>query len=160
MRQRREIAARADRPATRHARDDAARETLEQQLDGFDPGAGRTLRERVRAQDHGGADDLRRIGIADTARVAPQEPQLQLLRELFRDRPGHEAPEAGVDAVGVLARPVRRALDELARGTHLRPRLVGERGGGGAEGDRPYVVEPEVVSGQADRRRLSHEQSL
>ena len=61
VRERREVAARADRPARRDARHNAAVQALEQQLDGLDAGARGALRERVRAQQHGRADDLVRV---------------------------------------------------------------------------------------------------
>jgi Transmembrane secretion effector len=51
---------------------------------------------------------------------------------------------------------VGRALDELAGGAHLSARLVGEGRAGSFESDRPHVLDPEIVSGQADRSRLSH----
>ena len=44
--------------------------------------------------------------------MAAQEAELELLGELLRDVRGHEAAEARVDAVGVLALD---AVDELAR---------------------------------------------
>ena len=113
VRERREVAAGADRTAARHVRQHAAVQAVDEQLHGLDPRARAALRERVRAQQHRRAHDLVRIRLADTARVASQQSQLKLLRELLRDRLGHEAAEAGVDAVGVLARPVRRALDDL-----------------------------------------------
>ena len=53
-------------------------------------------------------------------------------------------------------RSVRCTLDKLARGAHLRAGVVRQHGLGGAEGDRPNVVDPEIFSGQADRCRLSH----
>jgi len=56
----------------------------------------------------------------------------------------------------VLARPINCALDEPAGGTHLRARFVGEGRAGSFDSDRPHVLDPEIVSGQADRSRLSH----
>ena len=120
MRERREIARRADRAAARHDRQHAAVEALEQQLDRLDARAGVALRERVRAQQHRRAHDLVRVRLPDAARVRAQQPQLQLLGQLLGDRAVDEAAEAGVDAVRVLARSVRSALDELARRAHLR----------------------------------------
>ena len=126
MRERREIAGGADRAARRHDRQNAALEQREQQLDRLDPRAGVALRERVRAQEQRRADDLVGIRLPDAARVRAQEPQLQLLGLLLGDRDRDEAAEAGVHAVRVLARAVRGALDELARGAHLLPRGVGQ----------------------------------
>ena len=121
MRERREVAARADRAAARHVRQDAAVEALEQQLDGLDARARVALGERVRAQQHRRAHDLVRVRLADAARVAAQQAQLELLGQLLRDRPRDEAAEAGVDAVGVLARcRARRARRARARRASAR----------------------------------------
>jgi MFS family permease len=49
-----------------------------------------------------------------------------------------------------------RALHEIAGGAHLPARLVRKRGTSAFESDRPHVLDPEIVSGQADRGRLSH----
>ena len=115
MRERREVAARADRAAARHDRQHAAVEALEQQLDELGPRAGAALGERVRAQQHRRADDLVRIRLADPAGVAAQEAELELLGQLLRDRLRDEAAEAGVHAVGVLARGrARRGRRPLA----------------------------------------------
>ena len=85
MRERREVAARPDRAARGNPRQHAAVQALEQQLDGHDARAGEPLRERVRAQQHRRAHDVVGVRLADTARMAAQEAQLQLLRELLRD---------------------------------------------------------------------------
>ena len=127
MRERREVARRADRAAARHDGQHAAVEAVEQQLDRLDARAGVSLRERVRAQQHRRADDLVGVRLADAAGVRAQQPQLQLPRQLLGDRAVDEAAEAGVDAVGVLARAVRGALDELAGRPHLLARRVGQR---------------------------------
>ena len=156
MGERREVATRTDRAAARHVRQHAAHEALEQELDRLDPRARISLRQSVPAQEHRGANDLVRIRISDTAGMAAQQPQLQLLRLLLGNRLRDEPAEAGVDPVGVLVRPVRGTFDELAGGAHLRAGLVRQHGLGGAEGDRPDVVDPEILSGQADRGRLSH----
>ena len=156
MREWREVAARPDGAAARHARDHAALEAPEQKLDRLDARTRRAFRERVGAEDHRGADDLAGVRLADAAGVAPQQPQLQLLGQLFGDGLRDEPAEAGVDPVGVLARAVRGAFDQLTRCAHLRARLVGERDAGFAVGDRAHVFDPEIVPGQADRGRLSH----
>jgi hypothetical protein len=156
MRERREVTRGADRAARRNDRDDAARETFEQQLDGLDPRAGIALRERVRAQEHRGPHDLVGIRVADAARVRAEQPQLELLRQLLRDRPVHEAAEAGVDAVGVLARAVRGALHELAGRRHLFARALGERRRRQLDRRGPDVCDREVVAGEADRGALGH----
>ena len=110
VRERREVAGRADRAARRHVRQHAAVQALEQQLDGLDARAGVALRERVRAQQHRRAHDLVGIRLAHAAGMRPQQAQLQLLGQLLRDRLRDEPAEAGVDAVRVLAaRRARRA---------------------------------------------------
>ena len=149
VRERREIAARADRAAARHARQDAAVEALDQQLDGLDARARVALRERVRAQQHRGAHDLVRVRLADAAGVAAEEAQLELLGQLLRDRARDEAAEAGVDAVRVLLAPVRRLLDELARrAPSARAPRRQARPARPVDGDRPDVGESEIVAGQ------------
>ena len=150
VRQRSEIAARPDRAARRHARQDASVQALDQELDELDASSGVALRERVRPQEHRRPHDLVRIGVADAARMAAEEPQLELLDLVVRDRARDEPPEAGVDAVRVL--PTRDALDELPRGLHLAPRLVRERDRDPVDGDLPDVLDREVVPGQGGTR--------
>ena len=83
-----------------------------------------------------------RIRLADAARVRAEQPELQLLGQLFRDGARDEATEPGVDAVRVLARAVRGALDELARGAHLLARGVGEHGRRAGRRRRPRRRRP------------------
>ena len=128
-------------------------EALEQQLDELRPRAGAPLRERVRAQQHRRADDLVRVRVADAARVAAQQPELELLGQLLRDRLRDEAAEAGVDAVGVLARGRARRGRRRARAATIRSaRRVGERRRRALDRDRPDVVDGQVLAGEADRR--------
>ena len=125
VRERCEVAARADAAARRDERQDAAVEALQEELDGLHSRAREALGECVRAQEHRGTHDLVGIRLPHAARVAAQETELQLLRELLGDVRGDEAPEARVDAVRVLtAHPV----DELARRGHPLARRVPERG--------------------------------
>ena len=79
-----------------------------------------------------------------------EEPQLQLLGLLLGNRDGDEAAEAGVDAVRVLARAVRGALDELARGAHAVACAVGQFRRCALDGDRPDIVDGEVVAGETN----------
>ena len=83
VRERREVAARADRAAARHVGRTPRFEALDEQLDHLDARARVALRERVRAQQHRGAHDLGRVRIADAARVAAKQPQLELLGQLL-----------------------------------------------------------------------------
>ena len=113
------------------------------------------LRQRVRAQQHRGAHDLVRVRLADPARVATQEAQLQLFDLVLRNRLGDEAAEAGVDPVRVL----RGLLDERARRGHLGARLVGEPDRNAVHRDLPDVLEPEVVPRQGRTRNHGSESS-
>ena len=158
VRERCEVAARADRAAARHVRQQPAVDALDQELDRLDARARVALRERVRAQQHRRAHDLGRVRLADAARVAAEEPQLELLGQLLRDRRRDEPAEPRVDPVGVLARPVRGALDQLAGGAHPVSRRVGERDGRPLHGDVPDVVDREVFAAQ--RATLDHGASV
>ena len=137
MGERREVAAGADRAPARNVREHAAVEALDQKLHGHDARAGVALGERVGAQQHRRAHDLVRVRLADAARVAAQEPQLELLGQLLRNRARDEPPEAGVDAVGVLLVAVRGALDELAGRAHALPRASSARAPSRVDGDAP-----------------------
>ena len=149
MGERREIPRGADRAAARHDGQHSLVQAVEQELDGLDARSREAFRERVRAKHHRGADDLVRIRLPHPARVAAQEAELELLGELRRDRLRDEAAEAGVDAVGVLARGLRGgAVDELAGRGHLRAPVVGEGRRGSLDRDRPDVVDREIVSVQ------------
>ena len=154
MSQRSEVAARADRAAGRHPRQDTAVEAFDQQLDCLDPRAREPLRERVRPQQHRRAHDLRRIRLAHTAGVAAQQPQLELVDLVGGDGLGDEATEARVDAVGVLG----RLVDERPRRLHLTARLVGEADGRAVHGYLPDVLQPQVVPVQ--RVTQNHAASL
>src|SRR3954470_16209521 len=98
MGERRKVAAGADRPPARNVREDAVVEALDQELYGDDARAGVALGEGVGAQQHRRANDLVRVWLPDATRVAAQEPQLELLGELFRNRARDEPSEAGVHA--------------------------------------------------------------
>src|SRR5262249_61596607 len=121
-------------------------------------GAGVALGERVRPQEHRCADDLVRVRLADAARVAPEQAQLELLGQLLRDRARDEAAEAGVDAVGVLLATVRGLLDDLARGGHAVACGIGESDRPAVDGDLPDVGEREIVARQ--RPALDHAASV
>ena len=94
--------------------------------------------------------------VPDPAGVAAQQTQLQLLGQLLGDRLGHEAAEARVDAVGVLARAVRGAVDDCPRRVHARARRVGERRVGVLHRNRPDVLDGQVLTGEPDRRAWGH----
>ena len=143
-----QIAARTHRAARGDVRDDPGVEHREQQLDGLDPGAGISLRDRVRAQHHRGADDVVGIRLAHAAGVAAQEPQLQLLGLVLGDRLRHEAAEARVDAVGVLAAQI---VEQRPRATHPLDRARRQRDRATADRDVLDVVDREVIPGQQER---------
>src|SRR5262249_12291103 len=94
---------------------------------------------------------------ADAAGVGAKQPQLKLLGQLLGDRARDKATEARVDAVGVLARAVRGALHELARGLHLSACRVRKAGPLAVDGHRPDVADRQVVPRQRDPRALRHE---
>ena len=160
MGERREIARGSHRAASRHNRQHALLEECEQQLHRLDARSRVALGEGVRAQKHRRADDLVGIRVADSARMRPQQAQLELRGLLLGNRDSDEAAEAGVDAVGVLAASVRGSLDELAGGNHALPRLVGQLGPRTIDRDGPHVVDGQVFAREADRRPLRHQASL
>jgi hypothetical protein len=146
VRERREIARGADRAAAGHEREDALVQALEEELDSLDARSREPLGQRVRAQYHRGAHDLVGIRLPHPTRVAAQEAELQLLRELRWNRLRDEAAETGVDAVGVLAGRLRRcAVDERTGGGHPGAAVVGDRGGDSVDCDRPDIVDREIV---------------
>ena len=135
-------------------------ETLEQQLDELGPRAGPSFRERVRAQEHCRTDDLVRIRIPHTARMAAQQAELQLLGQLLRDRLRDEAPEAGIYTVGMFVPAVRSTVDDLARRAHLLARLVRQRSAPTLDRDRPDVLVRQLFAREPDRRGVRHAASL
>ena len=156
VRERREITARPDGATARDDREDSAVETLEQELDELGPRAGPALRQRVRAEQHRGADDLVRVRLPHAARVAAQEAQLQLLGQLLRDRLRDEAAEPGVHTVGVLAPSVRGAIDDRAGLDHPPACGLGKRRGRARDRNRPHVVDGQILAREADRRSRGH----
>ena len=95
------------------------------------------------------------------AGVAAEEAQLELLHLLVRDRHRDEAPEPGVDAVGVLL--VDGPLDELTGGFHLRPGRLGEADRGPVDRHLPDVLDPQIVARQGvvgDHRPVPAERAL
>ena len=97
--ERREIAARADRAAARHARVDAVVEQVEQPLERLAPDAGEALGEHVRAQRHRGAHGADRQRVADAGGVAAQQVHLQRAERVARDGRSRRARRTRVDAV-------------------------------------------------------------
>ena len=87
--------------------------------------------------------------------MAAQQAELQLAGQLLGDRLRHEAAEARVDTVGVLA--VQR-LEQRTRGADTLAGAVRESRRTAADRDLPDVVDGEVVSGQSER--VGHGASL
>ena len=143
-----EIAARPDRAAARHGGEHAAVEALDEQLHELHAGTGVALGQRVRPEQHRRAHDLRRIRLPDTARMASQQAELELLRLLGRDGLRDEPPEARVDAVRVLALSVRRARHDVPRSAHAVSRAVRERRRRSVDSGRPDVVDRQPVAGE------------
>ena len=134
VRERREVARGADRPAARDHRDDAALQQPEQQLDQLHADARVPPPQRRREQQHHAAHDL---GLERRARpdgVRAQQVDLQLGRVGGVDPHGRELAEAGGDAVDHAARR-HRLLDHRAPGGD--PLAVGglQRRGRAAAGD-------------------------
>ncbi len=154
--ERRKVSARANRAARGDDREHASVQAGEEQLGGLDPGSRVPLRERVYPQEHRGPNHVVRIRLAHPARVAPKQTELQLARKLLRDVLRDEAPEAGVDAVGVL--PLDR-IDELARSAHSLSSAIGQLGLRSLHGDVPDVRQRQVVARQLDRLRHGSESS-
>ncbi len=80
--------------------------------------------------------------------MASEQSQLELVRQLLRDARGHEPPESGVHAIGVLA---FHRVDQLACGGHPCLRAVADLCRGSVNGDVPHVRQRQVVSGQNER---------
>jgi hypothetical protein len=145
-----EVAARADRPPRRDERHDPGREDLEEQLDRLDARPGEALCKGIGAQEHGRTHDLVRVRVADPARMAPKESELEISGLFRRDRLRDEPPEAGVDAVGVVA---DLGLEEGAGRRGALPSGRPEDGRTPVDRDVPHVRDREVLPGQLDSGR-------
>ena len=125
MRERRQVAARAHRPARRHARVHAAIQHLDQQLQRFDADAGKPFRQHVGAQRHCRAHHRHLKRVADAGGVAAQQIDLKRVELIGRNLYFREIAEARIDAVRRLV-AVRVVVDHFTRGTHARARGVGQ----------------------------------
>jgi hypothetical protein len=147
MCQRREVAAGPDGAPARHPRENTSPQTFEEQLRDLYTRPGDTGRQAICPEHERRPDDLVRIRIAHTAGMAAQEPDLELVDELSRDRLRDQPTEPGVDAVGAF-RGGGGALHDLARGAHplsCRLRQLGPRT---VDRDGPDMVDLEVVAGE------------
>ena len=148
--ERSKVPARPDRAAGRHARNDAGSESSDEELDGLGAGPREPLGESVRTKEHRRANHVVRVRVADTARMASQQPQLKLSRLLGRDRFRDEAAKARVDAVGVI--PHLR-FEKGAGGGDALPTSLAERRRPPFDGDLPDLGDREVVARQLDSGR-------
>ena len=161
MGERREITRRSDRAAARNDRRDPAIEARKEQLDGLGACSRVPLGERVRTQEHRRPDDLGRVGLPDSARMAPEEPELELVGELRGDRLRDEATEPRVDSVRVLAASgARDPLDELAGRAQLPAPFLAELRVASLDRNRPDVCQRQIVTGQGNCSPERHEASL
>ena len=152
MRERREVAARADRAAARHERVHAAVEQLDEALERGAANAGEALGEHVRAQRHRRAHRAHRQRLADAGRMAAQQIELQRAERAARNRRLRQRAEAGVDAVDRRRRP--RPCDRRRRATaSTRAR------GGRREPDRRALVRDRDELGRASGSRRRGESS-
>ena len=157
VREGRQVTRGTDGAPGRDVRENVSIQTLEQELNRLDPCARVTLRERVCTKHHRCTDDFVRVRLPHAAGMASKQAKLELLGELGWDRTGHEAAEARVDPVRVLAGGLtRRSLDNPPGGVHLLARVVGELGPRAADGHAPDVVDGEVLPVQRDGRRKRH----
>src|SRR5579862_2631313 len=117
MRERGEIAARADGSLRRNDRCDAAVEHRDEKVERLRLDAGMTGRERVRSQDAGSADKRNRKRFARSCSVASDEIELERNGIGRVDGNACKASEACRDAVDRFA-AIESGVDELARTFH------------------------------------------
>ena len=149
VRERREVAARAERPVLGHDRGDPGVEQREHRLGQQRPRAGAAHRERARAQQHHRPDDLGLDRRAHPGGVRAHERALQLLAALDGDRDVGERAEAGRDAVGRLL-AAGQPLDDRRARLHRAPRLGRERHGLPVAGHGDDVLRRQSGAGQLD----------
>ena len=103
MGERGEIAAGADRALLRNHRMDTGIQQTDQLLQQFEPDTAESLCENVGPQQKHGTHFTLAQGVADAARVAPHEIDLQLRKPVGGDPDIGELAEAGIDAIHGLA---------------------------------------------------------
>ena len=156
MSERGEVPAGPNRSPAGNVRQDAAIQAFDQELDSLWARPGEALGKGVRPQEHRRPNDLVRIRLTHSARMAPEQPELKLACQLLRDGARDEAAEAGVDPVGVLVRPVSSALDQLAGAHDPLSRPTAECRRRSVDRDCPNVVDRQVVACQLDGRAEGH----
>ena len=113
VRERREIAAGADRSPRWHARMHIIINKRNQRVERLDAEPREALGQHVGAQRHRRAHRADRQRIADACGVAPKKVQLQRFERAERDLDVGERSKSGVDAVGRLV-AARAPLDDVA----------------------------------------------
>ncbi len=126
VRERREIARRADRADRRHDRRDVRVQEADQLRAQRGPHARQAARQRRAEQDHHRAHDVDRQRLADARRVREDQVALDLAQLVVVDALLRQRAKAGVDAVEHLAAR-HRLLERGARGRELRLRARPQR---------------------------------
>ena len=152
MRERREIAGRADAPLLRDHRMDAQPQELADPIDEQRSTTGVAQRQRVRAQQEHRPDDLARERAAHAGRMRDEQVLLQLPGIRRGDRRRREIPEPGRHAIDDLARG-DQPLDDVARLLHARARMDVERRVCAVARDRLHVGDRQVGPRQDDAAR-------
>ncbi len=111
VREGRQIAARAHRPARGNDWVDPTVEQVDQQVERLEPDSREAFRQYVRPQRHRGAHNRNRQRFANARRVASEQVDLERLERIGRDPHVGEIAETGVDAVGRLV-AVRELIDD------------------------------------------------
>jgi hypothetical protein len=145
MRQRREIATRANRAAARDSRVHAPVQHFHQQIERAPPDARESFGEHVGAKRHRRADGSRRQKVADSSRMAAKEIQLKRAERVAWDSCFSQRAKTGVDSVDRLVARGLAIDDRTSRidARHCRRR---QRDGCVAIRDSRKIVEPKRLA--------------
>ncbi len=149
VRQRRQVAAGADRALLRDDRQEVGVQEVQERLDDPRPHTRVAARQDMGSQQHQGARRLGRERRSDAGAVAADQIQLQRLELIMRDAHVLEVAEAGVDSVDLLAAR-EDPLHQGVRPLHPPPRIRGEADVGPAAGDRRDLLKPQSLAVQDD----------
>ncbi len=149
VRERCEIAARADGSAARHARMHAAIQQGNERVERLDPNTGKSLGEHVRAKRHGGADGAHGQRRVDAGGMAAQEIDLQRRQIVVGDPRLCERSESCVDSVDRLV-AVGPPIDDAARVEHTGARAGRERHFRALVGDLQQVGNRQMLAVEQD----------
>ena len=149
VRQRSEIAARADASLLRHPWMEARVQHLGQQLGQFRPRAGVALGDDIGAQQHHRADFALRHRIADAGGVTANEVALQLGQPRRRNRDVRQLAEAGRHAIddGAVG---DEAVDHPSSPRGALARRAGESDGSKVARDGDHVFDPQRIAVEDD----------